>query len=312
VRCVRAVRCTPRNPSHLVQYNKTFRGAGDFSPRTLEWQDPLPQNLNSTQVAPVFVHKAEATIVPEKEEREFVKSLCPRAKPPEKISPGAGHFMKHRSMSVDSLPAAGQFNVNVREELMTHRGKGRQLFQPSSKDSPMRSGMHFILDPQEGDPPIPTGICGSRKFRGMCRSYSVDVIRQYLDSNDSVFRYARTDRKPGRCRQPHYQANCAGLESKELVRIRNKEHLLGPRKLATTARLNNDSRCVSTVIDQEHVGRMDAMAMKERKCQDKGFRNLCKETSRQAKQQRKFMETMRNSGGQRRSSGVASQLIWQE
>mmetsp|Transcript_1661 Transcript_1661/g.3639 ORF Transcript_1661/g.3639 Transcript_1661/m.3639 type:complete len:564 (-) Transcript_1661:201-1892(-) len=305
------------NPSHLVQENKTFICGRDTQPSPLHWQTEVPhQNLDSSWMTPTLKHP-EDNVLPAFEEFQFTKFLGRRAKHVARsVSPGAGRSLPHRSMSCDALPA-GNFNDNVRPEIMAHRWRGRAPFQPSADDQPVRSGMDFVMQPKPGDPPVPTAISGGRKGPGsMNRGFSADTERITLYNNEPIFRFAEANRFRGRAmsvppnlRNPRTEDGFAGLSSEHMRGVRERMNPASPKPPTRWTNINNNSMCMAATIDQDLVSQYHADYSEARMRCDPLFASLCEHTARSFERTRTLIREF--SSERARSCNVADQLVWE-
>lgn len=252
---------------------KDFEGDNTAHPSYPFFKNGVSPSLESSGVVGGIVHDAEKhgrELLPED---DFL-GRCLGRKIKDAEQPGNGRMMKHRSLSCDAVIAAGQFDAEGYGVFPEIRSKGRQWWQHVTAMEQTRSGVAFVLDPREGDPPAPTKIFSFAKGRGLSNplqdGYSSDSARIAEHFNQEQFRYADHRRVRGRSQPPPFRdPDMAGSPTGHVgnhnhnaqnpITSAGKENLntssgamgcFTPRHSHRT-NVGNDSGLVGTVINHE-------------------------------------------------------------
>jgi len=299
-------------PSHHVHYNKVPRCNKDSHPKQPHWENELAHTFNSNKMSAAFVHRdeqRESEQPPAEEEKAFHQNMGRKIKSPTPQSPGGSRMYLHRSFSDNLSVSAGQFNQDKPSEIGLHSSKGRQAWQGTRQQSPTRSGVAYILDPSEMDPPPPSRILAARKadghFKAGHTAHAEQISAHY---NQETFRFADSNFVRGRSVSPPKLDSSAGVRTNQWCRSTSPPASPNARN---RVRMGNSSRTMAAVMSHDAGEEDFARESAHRAQHDATFRELCRQTADHYETQKSLADDFKKSFGHAKCS-VSKQMEWNE
>lgn len=295
--------------SHEVHSNKEPPCGTDFHPSC---STTSPHPMATDRLFKVLSHEYTSPRSTA-EDPVFAKSLGPKVRSPTALNLKSG-AMPHRCLSESDLhaPAAGNFNQDNRAEIMTNRCKMRMAWQPLETER-HRSGVAFVLDPMEDDPPAPTSVLASRKARGAFREgYSADSEKLSVSRNPEVFRFADAAVVRGRSPDPALApGEAAGLTCGEWTRQRDRLHGIPASSPSKTSRTNARNRSPNMTLLMNHDVIQQSFEYEKafRLRADPKFAEICQHTAEHHDAHRQLAATLKNTFGHH-ATRAAGEVFW--
>mmetsp|Transcript_30091 Transcript_30091/g.65019 ORF Transcript_30091/g.65019 Transcript_30091/m.65019 type:complete len:600 (-) Transcript_30091:214-2013(-) len=304
------------NATHEVWYNKVPRCGRDSHPTPPTWRDEDFTTFDSAKMTSSLKHPLQNAAIEPQAEFTFTQSMGRRVRSsqahPFASGSGRSGVLLHRSMSVDSLLAAGCYNVDHRPEISSNRTRGRQSFEGTQTDT-IRSGVALAMSQRPGDPPAPTRITVHKRGDGVHKGgYSDEAVEHINYHNQDIFRFANSGFVRGR-NTPALDYEGSGYRGLSTDGFRTRFERQSPASETPAKRpiIGNDSMIVSSVMDQETNKQLARQYSADRLKYDKAFTTMCDHT-RDHLQTQRTLNAMTKSWCGLGSEGVSGHLVWEE
>lgn len=295
--------------SHNLHHNKVVPCGKDHPIQRTAWgSSPLSPTFKSEGLAKALAH--DHTAPNQEEEHTFVKSLGKKMLMSPDSTLKRGAMQRSWSESALTVPA-GSFNQDLRPECLTHRSKRRQVWQDGLETGRLRSGVAFVIDPMESDPPAPTGVLASRKARGTCHGkFSEDSQRLTVERNQEVFRFAEPSFPRGRSPSPQLQpGEAAGLHRDEQRRIKERVHGVPTSSPMIRSNASNSSGSMAALLNHDTLQQSFVREKEYRLRTDPIFAEKCYTTVENAVVQKQVATTFKSTFGHH-SARAPGEVFW--
>lgn len=295
--------------SHNLHHNKVVPCGKDHPIQRTAWgSSPLSPTFKSEGLAKALAY--DHTAPNQEEEHTFVKSLGKKMLMSPDSTLKRGAMQRSWSESALTVPA-GSFNQDLRPECLTHRSKRRQVWQDGLETGRLRSGVAFVIDPVESDPPAPTAVLASRKARGTCHGkFSEDSQRLTVERNQEVFRFAEPSFPRGRSPSPQLQpGEAAGLHRDEQRRIKERVHGVPTSSPMIRSNVSNSSGNMAALLNHDTLQQSFVREKEYRLRTDPIFAEKCYTTVENAFVQKQIATTLKSTFGHH-SARAPGEVFW--